>query len=59
MQVRVRLGWLGRPVVQIKRQLNRIRFIASSPDGVVVEPCGSTQWRDAGKADAIELAKFL
>lgn len=59
MGVRVRLGWFGRPVVQIKRQLNRTRFTGPAPDGVVIEACGSTEWRDAAKADAIELAQFF
>lgn len=59
VQVRIRLGWLGRPVVQIQRQLSRTRFTGPASDGVLVEPCGSTPWRDAVKADAIELGQFL
>lgn len=59
VQVRIRLGWLGRPVVQIQRQVSRTRFTGPPPDGVLVEPCGSTAWRDAVKADAIELAQYL
>ncbi len=59
MDVRIRLGWLGRPVVQIKRQLSRTRFNGPAPDGVVVEVCGSTEWRDAAKPDVIELAHFV
>ncbi len=59
MGVRVRLGWFGRPVMQIQRQLSRTRFTGPGPDGVVVEACGSTEWRDAAKADAIELAQFI
>ncbi|QJC75433.1 hypothetical protein [Stenotrophomonas maltophilia] len=59
MGVRVRLGWFGRPVMQIQRQLSRTRFTGPAPDGVVVEVCGSTEWRDAAKADAIELAQFI
>lgn len=57
--VRVRLGWFGRPVMQLQRQLSRTRFTGPGPDGVVVEACGSTEWRDAAKADAIELAQFI
>lgn len=57
IHVRVRLGWLGRPVMQIQRQMSRTRF--TGPDGVLVEPCGATPWRDAAKADAIELGQFL
>lgn len=59
VDVRIRLGWFGRPVMQIQRQLSRTRFTGPAPDGVVVEPCGSTPWRDAVKADGIELAQFL
>lgn len=55
--VSIRLGWRGQPVVQIKRQLLRARFVAEFR--VEHEPSGSTEWRDAGKADAIELAQYL
>lgn len=59
VDVRIRLGWFGRPVMQIQRQLSRTRFTGPAPDGVLVEVCGSTEWRDATKADAIELAQFF
>lgn len=59
VDVRIRLGWLGRPVVQIQRQLSRTRFTGPAPDVVLVEVCGSTEWRDATKADVIELAQFF
>lgn len=59
LAVRIRLGWFGRPVMQIQRQLSRTRVTGPAPDGVVVEVCGSTEWRDATKADAIELAQFI
>ncbi len=59
VDARIRLGWFGRPVVQIQRQLSRTRFTGPEPGGVVVEACGSTEWRDATKADAIELAHFF
>lgn len=59
VHVRIRLGWFGRPVVQIQRQLSRTRFTGLAPDGVLVEACGSTEWRDATKSDAIDLAQFF
>lgn len=57
--VRVRLGWRGQPVMQVQRQMVRIRLVAPGPDGVVTERCGTSTWHDAGKADAIELAQVL
>lgn len=57
--VRVRLGWRGQPVMQVQRQMVRVRFVAQGPDGLVTERCGTSTWHDAGKADAIELAQFL
>lgn len=57
--VRVRLGWFGRPVAQIKR--GRVKeWLVGRPSGVPrIEQISDTGWRDAGRADAIELAAFL
>ena len=57
--VRIRLGWFGRPVMQIQRQWNRTRFTGPEPDSVLGEVCGFGEWHDATKADAIELAQFI
>lgn len=56
--IRLRLGFFGRPVLQIRRQLARLRFVGN-PGGVIEVPAGRTAWRIARKRDAIELAQFL
>ncbi|MCD9005216.1 hypothetical protein LDO31_03005 [Luteimonas sp. XNQY3] len=57
--VRVRLGTFGRPVIQVQRSRSK-RWLFGRPSGEPpVSQISNTEWRDAGKADAIELAQFL
>ena len=57
--VRVRLGAFGRPVIQIQRARSR-KWLVGRPNGdPPVSQISGSEWRDACKADAIELAQFL
>lgn len=63
--VRIRVGLFGRPVVQIRRVMYRLRSPPQPPGG---EPpsfddlhvrIGDSAWRDARRADAVDLAMFV
>lgn len=57
-ELRLRLNWWGKPVLQARKVLWRIRFVG--PDKPAVEECkGMGPWRDVGRDDAIEAGAAL
>jgi hypothetical protein len=52
--VRVQLDWRGRPVLQIQRRRVTVVLPFSAE-----HPADNSEWRDARRKDAIEVAQYL